>query len=56
MSFRCDECDTPQKPRTKPIRHVTKCREREYVHHGKTSPGWEIVAEQFICLECAENG
>ncbi len=55
MSFRCDRCDVAQEPLAIPIRDVTKTRSRTYNNYGKTSYGWEIVKEQFICLECAEN-
>lgn len=49
MSFICDNCNAPQESGTKPIRRVTKIREKSYVGGGF---GWEIEKEVLLGKCC----
>ena len=45
MSFRCEECDIPQPPKTKVNRVVVETRDE----------GKQIAKEKNMCAGCAEN-
>lgn len=52
MSFRCDNCNEPQEHGIKPVKKVTKFREKSYTGGGH---GWEIVKEKALCRPCGNR-
>lgn len=52
MSFRCGNCNEPQVSGTRPIRRVTKIREKSYLGGGH---GWEVAKELGLCSPCTNS-
>jgi hypothetical protein len=50
MSFRCGECDKRVDAGVKPVRKVTKIRDKNYLGGGQ---GWEIAQEKRLCVPCS---
>jgi hypothetical protein len=58
MSFRCEICNQPQKPGTKPKIVVVKTRHQEYYDEttGHYTYGYETEKEIKVCPECCSSG
>lgn len=52
MSFRCDDCGAAQVAGTKPVKRVSRIREKTYVGGGH---GWEIAKEKALCAPCGDR-
>lgn len=52
MSFRCSNCSEAQEAGIKPVRRVTKIRDKDYVGGGR---GWEIAKEVMLCAACTSR-
>jgi hypothetical protein len=53
--FKCNKCHKVTKSREKQERVVVEKRDKEYWNGYKTSQGWEIKKEIFVCESCAEE-